>query len=243
LFYLVGGVGVVSNELLLLKNKSVLLAEDDNLTRTQMTKVLEMIFGKVFTAADGEEAYWIYEDESPDMLITDIRMPKKDGLKLIKMIRQKDYDIPIIILTSFSERDVLMAAINQSVDAFVTKPVELGDIVDAIRKAMKRVHKSVGFFDLGNGLQYNADTRELYQNNQTVELGGKEQELLELLMSNPTAVVTKEEIERKLWPLDSACSSAIKNLVLRVRKKIGEDLIVSVKSVGYRLNIPSTIGR
>jgi DNA-binding response OmpR family regulator len=233
----------MNNDLLLLKNKSVLLVEDDNMARTQMTKVLEMIFGKVLTAGDGEEAYWVYEDESPDIVITDIRMPKKDGLKFIKMIRQKDYNIPIIIMTSFSERDVLMAAINQSVDAFMTKPIELGDMVDAIRKAMQRASKSIGFLDLGNGLQYNADTKELYQNNQTVELGGKEQELLELLMSNPTAVVTKDEIERKLWPLDSACSSAIKNLVLRVRKKIGEDLIVSVKSVGYRLNIPSMMGR
>jgi two-component system, OmpR family, response regulator VanR len=238
------GEGVSLNgEILLLKNKSVLLAEDDTTTRIQTAKALGMIFGKVFTAEDGEEAYWVYEDESPDLLITDVRMPKKDGLKLIKAIRQNDYDLPIIIMTSFSEKEMLMTALNNSVDAYLIKPVELGSMVDAIRKAMQRVHRTLGFFDLGHGVQYNYDTKELYQNSEAIELGGKEQEFLELLMSNPTATATKDEIAKKLWPLDPICSSAIKNLVLRIRKKIGDDLILSVKSVGYRLNIPSITGK
>lgn len=227
----------MDSALLLLKDKSVLIAEDDNLTRDKMCEILEMIFGKVFVAKNGEEAYWIYEDESPDIIITDIQMPKMDGLKLVKMIRQTNYKIPIIMVTSFSERELLMTAINHSVDGYLIKPIELGNMIDTIRKAIKRSRDEQGFFDLGNGLLYNFGTKELYQDNALVPLGGKEQELLALLMNNPTATISKEEIARKLWPLDPICDSAIKNLVLRIRKKVGSDLMVSVRSIGYRLNI------
>lgn len=65
------------NNLLILQNKSVLFAEDDTVMREQTAEILEMMFQKVYTAKDGEEAYEIYEDEKPDLIITDIKMPKK----------------------------------------------------------------------------------------------------------------------------------------------------------------------
>ncbi len=210
-------------DLLLLKDKSILFAEDDKVARVQMTDVLSMIFGKVFSAKDGEEAYRMYEDEKPDLIITDIKMPKIDGLKLVKQIRRNDYDTPIIMLTSFAEQDLLMSAANLSIDGYLVKPVELGGIVDTICKAMKRTHREAGLIELGKDIFYNSATKELYQNGTLVSLGIKEQELLALLMSNKTKTVSKDEIARELWPLDPICESAVKNLVLRIRKKLGAE--------------------
>lgn len=223
-------------DLLLLKDRSILLAEDDKITRAKMTEILEMIFGTVLFAKDGEEAYEIYEDESPDIIITDIKMPKKDGLKLIKQIRQSDYDTPIILLTSYTEENLLLNAANLSIDGYLVKPVELGAIVDALCRAMKRSNREMGLVELGKDLFYNTATQELYHNGLLVPLGSKEHELLTLLIDNRTKTVTKDEITRELWPLDPVCDSAIKNLILRIRKKIGSDLIVSVRGIGYRLN-------
>ncbi len=225
------------NNILLLKDKRVLFCEDDAITRTQIIEVLQMLFSKVYSAQNGEEAYQLYQDESPDIILTDIKMPKKDGLALIKQIRQDDYNTPIILMTSFAEQNLLVSAANLSIDGYLVKPVNLEELASALSKAMQRTHKEIGLIPLGNELIYNAATKELYHNGIVVELGGKEQELLVLLINNRHKTVTKEEIEKKLWPLDPICESGIKNIILRLRKKLSINIIVSVRGIGYRLNI------
>jgi DNA-binding response OmpR family regulator len=90
---------------------------------------------------------------------------------------------------------------------------------------------------LSKNLYYNSATKELYQNGKVVVLGIKEQELLLLLLNNRYKTITKEEIAKALWPLDLICESAIKNIILRLRKKLGVDMIISVRGIGYRLEI------
>ena len=224
------------HNMLLLKDKSVLFAEDDIITRTQMTEILEMIFHKVYSASNGEKAFRIYEEESPDIILTDIKMPKKDGLSLIRQIRQNDYKTPIILLTSFAEQELLMNAANLSIDGYLLKPIELEKLTYTIGKAIQRADKNLGLVGLEKHLYYNFATQELYRNGAVVTLGMKEHELLVLFIHNRAVTVTKDEIGRVLWPLDPICDSAIKNIVLRLRKKLGIDLIVSVRGIGYRLD-------
>lgn len=226
------------NNILLLKDKRVLFCDDDAVTRTQIIEVLQMLFGQVYSAQNGEEAYQLYQDESPDIILTDIKMPKKDGLALIKLIRQNDYNIPIILMTSFAEQNLLVSAANLSIDGYLVKPVNLEKLTTALAKAMQRTHKEIGLIPLAHKLFYNAATKELYHNGIVVELGSKEQELLVLLINNRHKTVTKEEIEKKLWPLDPICESGIKNIILRLRKKLGINIIVSVRGIGYRLDAP-----
>lgn len=224
------------NNILLLKDKRVLFCEDDEVTRTQIIEVLQMLFGKVYSAQNGEEAYQLYQDESPDIILTDIKMPKKDGLALIKLIRHDDYNTPVILMTSFAEQDLLVNAANLSIDGYLVKPVNLEKLTAALAKAMQRTHKEIGLIPLADKLFYNVATKELYHNGIVVDLGSKEQELLVLLINNRHKTVTKEEIEKKLWPLDPICESGIKNIILRLRKKLGIDIIVSVRGIGYRLD-------
>ncbi len=222
--------------MLLLKDKSVLFAEDDIISRTQTAEVLEMLFGKVYTAEDGDQAYRLYEDESPDIIITDIKMPIKDGLSFIKRVRQNNYTVPIILMTSFAEQEMLLNAANLSIDGYLVKPVELEKLTFAICRAIQRIHKNEGLIVLGKNLFYNSATQELYNKGVVVMLGVKEQELLVLLLHNRHTTVTKDEIGKTLWPLDPICDSAIKNIVLRLRKKLEIDLIISVRGIGYRLD-------
>jgi len=226
----------VIQNMLLLKNKSVLFADDDIITRTQMTEILEILFDKVYTAHDGDEALIIYEDESPDIVLTDIKMPKRDGLSLIRQIRQQDYKTPIILLTSFAEQELLLNAANLSIDGYLVKPVELEKLTYTICKAIQRTNREMGVVVLAKQLYYNTATKELYFNGTVVMLGNKEQELLALLINNRHRTITKEEISRALWPLDTMCESAIKNIILRLRKKMEIDIIISVRGIGYRLD-------
>lgn len=226
----------MSENLSWLKNKSVLFAEDDAVLRTQTAEVLEMLFGTVYPVEDGEEAYQVYEEESPDIIITDIKMPKKDGLKLVGEIRRYDYRTPIILLSRFTESEMLISAANLSVDGYLIKPMQVETLTAAIRKSMRRTQRESESVKLGHDLFFNMATQELYQNGVAVPLGGKELDLLLLLMKQRHKTVTKDEISRALWPLDPICDSAIKNLILRIRKKLNAEIIVSVRGIGYRLD-------
>jgi two-component system, OmpR family, response regulator VanR len=222
--------------ILLLKDKTIVYAEDDIITRNQTAEILEMLFGKVYVASDGEEAYNLYEDESPDILLTDVKMPRKDGLSLIRHIRQNDYHLPIILMTSYAEQEMLLNAANLSIDGYLVKPVDLEKLTYSICRAVQRTGKDEGLIVLGKNLYFNSATKELYHNSKIVVLGVKELDLLELLLNNRHRTLTKEEIGKALWPLDPICESAIKNIVLRLRKKIELDIIISVRGVGYRLD-------
>ncbi len=225
------------NNFLSLKNKTVLFAEDDEIIKAQLTEVLEMLFDKVYTATNGQEAYDTYKEASPDAIISDIKMPNIDGLMLSEMIRQDDYHTPIILVTSFAEQELLIHAANLSIDGYIIKPVKLDVLIDTIKKAFKRIGNNQELVPLSENLSFHTATQELYKNDSIIQLGLKELELLKLLIANQFKTVTKEEISEALWPLESVSESSIKNLVLRIRKKVQEDIIVSVRSVGYRLNI------
>ncbi|MBU0633303.1 response regulator transcription factor [bacterium] len=230
----------MTKNLLLLKDKSVLLAEDDTITRTEMAGILEMLFKSVYSAHDGEKAYQLYEDKAPDIILTDIKMPKMDGLNLIRKIRQNNYDIPIILLTSFADKEFLLDASNLSIDGYLVKPIELEKLTYTLCKALQRIHNDVEIVPLGKQLFYNSATKELYLDGSIVVLGAKEHQLLLLLIENRHRTVTKEEIEKELWPFDAVSNSAIKKLILRIRQKIKLDIIVSVRGIGYRLDTRKT---
>lgn len=223
--------------LLLLKDKTALFVEDDIITRNQMGELLSVLFKKVFTASDGEEAYIHYEEESPNILITDIKIPKMDGLALIKKIRQNDYEMPIIVLTSFAEQHLLFNAANLSIDGYLVKPAALETLTSILCKAIKRAQKEMGIIPLKGELFYHSATQELYRNGSIVPLSHKETMLLDLLIRNHHKTLTKEEIEKKLWPLEPISSSTIKKSILRLRQKLKVDMIVSVRGIGYRIDI------
>lgn len=226
-----------SSSVLILKSKRILFVEDDFTTRLQMTHTLKMLFHKVYCAKDGEEAYNLYEDEQPDIILTDVRMPKKDGIKLTRQIRQIDYQIPIIMLTSFDDKNVLLNAANLAIDGYLIKPVEFMLLVEKLLQAIKRTHVTPNLITFNQNLIFNRDTKEFYYHNVIQTLGHKELELIEFLLENHHRTISKELIEAKLWNYEVQCNSAVKNLVLRVRKKLGNDVISVIRGVGYRINL------
>ena len=227
----------MTDNILLLKNKSILFVEDDTIARNQITDILRMLFKRLHVAVNGEEALRIYEEESPDILLTDIKMPKRDGISLIRYIRKENYNLPIVLITSFTERDLLIDAANLSIDGYLVKPVDLKTLTSALTRASQRVRQSDGLIELDKGLYYNSATKILYRNGQPIELGFKEHELLKLFLNHRNRTVTREEISQALWPLDPICGSAIKNIVMRLRKKLESDIIVSVRGIGYYICI------
>lgn len=221
-------------KLLLLKTKSVLYA--DTVKDDQIMQILEILFKKVLFATH-KDAIAYYEDEAPDIILTMIKNDDSGSLIHIKQLRHLDYHIPIIIITEQDMHPLLIDIANLSVDGFLHKPFNYATLTDTLCRALKRNLDESGLVVLGNNLVFNIASKELYFHGSVVALGTKENQFLLLLIENRSRTITKEEIEKKLWPLDSISDSAVKKMVLRIRQKMKCNVILSVRGIGYRLDI------
>ena len=123
-----------NDELSILKNLSVLYAEDDDALRPQMEEYLGLLFNRVYPAENGETGLELFFMYNPDIVLTDIKMPVMDGLEMSAQIKQKKPGTPIIITTAFSEVEYLIRAIEIGIDRFVQKPISENLFLDALYK-------------------------------------------------------------------------------------------------------------
>lgn len=117
-----------------LKSLTILLAEDEDELRYETAAFLELYCGRVIQASNGREALALFEEQHPDLVISDIRMPVMDGLELAVSLKRRSADTPLIFCTAFTETSYLLKAIELGVDAFVRKPVDTDELLAAIAK-------------------------------------------------------------------------------------------------------------
>ncbi|MFK2822751.1 EAL domain-containing protein [Malaciobacter sp. WC5094] len=121
------------------KNIKVLYAEDEHLTRDTIEDLLNIIFNEVLVAKDGEEALEIFKaNDDIDLLITDINMPKINGLELLKITKELKPELATIIVSAHSESKFMLNAIKLSVDNFIVKPLDAMQLFDVIKKAIEK---------------------------------------------------------------------------------------------------------
>ena len=116
---------------------SVLYVEDEDPTREAVHQLLQERFREVFVARNGVEGLEQFREKNPDLLVTDIMMPVMDGLKMVRKIRERNKDVPIIVTTAYSETSYMIDAIDSNVDQFVIKPIELKKFFAAMEKCVE----------------------------------------------------------------------------------------------------------
>jgi len=122
------------------QNLSVLYVEDEKDTNSQISQILKLFFKNVFSVFDGVEALEISEKEDVDLLITDLSMPRMDGLSLIKEIKKYNYIEHIIILTAYSSSDNFGEVSNFKVDGVLLKPVQMDEMLDLLLKVTHMIN-------------------------------------------------------------------------------------------------------
>jgi two-component system, OmpR family, response regulator VanR len=120
-----------------LSKYSVLYAEDDPNVQKNMVEFLEQIFKEVHVAKDGLEAHKLYQKKHPDLFITDIKMPYMDGIALVKKIRETDSEIKIIMLTAYSDVELMLEVINLDLLCYTVKPITERKLFLAFEKFLK----------------------------------------------------------------------------------------------------------
>ena len=222
---------------IILSKSTILIAEDDKNIQESFAKVLRLFVLEVYCANNGEEALYIYKKNNPDIIITDIKMPKMSGLELIKKIRERDQDIPIIVTSAYTDQDFLLESIKLALIEYVVKPIKESDLEKLLQECAKKIDKSSKItIELNSTCRYDYDNKIVIDEDKYMYLTHKEVEFFEMLLAHRGNLVTKQAIEDKLYVYEEAPLSALKNLVFKLRKKIGNDIVKTVNKLGYIIN-------
>lgn len=226
-----------------LKNYTVLIAEDDQVALNSLCNTLKRYFNKVITASDGYEAYRKSLENSIDLIVTDMRMPYLDGTEFIKKVREIHSDLPIIFMSAYQDSETLLKVIPLHITEYLIKPIEISKILDLSLKVLLQnrhittVQSKKNVVQLLNGVIVDIDNKIVRKENTSILLTKKEFELLSFLIQSRHSVLSKLEIEYALWNGELVAESGVKTLLKKLRDKIGDDSVITVKNLGYKINI------
>lgn len=219
-----------------LKNMTILYAEDEIGIRQNIADSLRYYVKDVYEANDGEEAYDIYKDKSPDIILSDIHMPNVNGIEFIKKVRKEDRNIPVVMITAYTDKEYLLEAVTLHMEKYIVKPLDLDDLFETLDQCVNILDSNNKIsLDVDKNYIYDYDLKELKYIDNNVILNKKEMIFLEVLISNQNRIVTYEELQEKVWADDVMTDSALRSLVRNLRKKLPTDLIFNLSGVGYRL--------
>lgn len=220
------------------KKYTVLYIEDDEGVRTINSRFLKRMFDKLYEAKDGEEGYELYKKYHPDIILTDIKMPKLDGISLAKRIRKDDENTKIIISTAFSDKEYLIEAIELKLEKYIIKPLTNRNLLPALTKAVEALDKERDFtFYLDEDFYFDSNSSQFYLNNEVMDLTKKELNFLKLLILNKDRVVSYEEIEKFVWNDEYMSFNSLRTTIGFLRKKIPFNCIKNISNIGYKLNL------
>ena len=198
----------------------------------------------VFSAGDGITGFQIAKKEKPDLIILDIMMPKMDGVELCRLIRTDDSlkNTLITFLTAREEEYSQIAALDVGGDDYITKPIRPRVLISRIKALLRRKHRGSAEIEEETWLEF-GDLRidkekvMIIKKGQQIDLARKELELLMLLVSKPGKVFSREEIFNKIWGNDVIVGNRTIDVHIRkLREKIGDDFIKTIKGIGYKFD-------
>lgn len=220
-----------------IKKLTILYLEDEDFIRKNLTQTLEYIFDTVFAIGNVEDALNVFNNNSVDLILSDISMPGKNGLDFVKEIREENKDIPIILLTAHTDTHYLLDATKLKLVDYLTKPVNFEELKMALIKASEECIEKCDILTLfPNNIVYDFRKKQLLKEKTPIDITPKEILLLEYLCQNQDRTVSINEIKNHVWE-DSyhATESAFKSLLNKLRTKIGKESIVNISGVGYQL--------
>lgn len=219
-----------------LKGLTILYAEDEVGIRENIADSLSYYVKEVFQASNGKEAFELYEEKNPDIILSDIHMPLVNGIEFVKKVRQTNREIPIVMITAHTDKKYLLEAVELHMEKYIVKPIELEVLFEVLEKCVEvlTINKKI-FLKVDKSYSYDYDKKELKYKDEALILNKKEMLFFEVLIANQNRVVSYEELQEKVWGDDVMTDSALRSLVRNLRKKLPTDLIFNLSGIGYKL--------
>ena len=218
-----------------LKNKTILLVEDEKIIRENIASMLKFFFKEVYVAIDGYDGLDKYENYLPDIIMTDLKMPNMGGFELLDELEKRACKSYIIIASAYSDTDFLIKAIHSKVDRYLIKPITQDEFLESFEAYLKKIEQYPQNVELEPNIFFDLNKNQMILNEQKIHLNKKESLFMKLLCSDINKTFSYEEIEYQVWGASSMSLSAIRSVVRDLRKKIGQDYIVNISGLGYRL--------
>ncbi len=220
----------------------ILLAEDERSLSKAIVALLEKNNYSVDAVYDGEEALSYIEAGNYDAVILDIMMPKRDGISTLRDMRARGYNIPVLILSARSEVDDKVLGLDSGANDYLTKPFSVKELLARIRAMTRKVEGQLDSTLKFGNLTLNLATYELSTALDEVKLANKEFQMMEMLMRNPTHLISTERFMEKIWGYDSDAEiNVVWVYISYLRKKltnIGADVQIKAhRNSGYSLEI------
>lgn len=219
----------------------ILLVDDDRTLVKAIRRSFESLGYEVVVCYEGGPVLDVIEQEKPDIVILDIMLPGKDGLTVLKEIREKFPGLPVIMLTARSEDIDIVVGLEMGADDYVSKPFSMRELEARIKAVSRRVSVSLA---PKNQLRHkdilvDLNQRRVWKNKMELDLTPKEFDLLVVFLKHPGMVFTRERLLQMVWAYDFLGSSrAVDIQVSRLREKIEDDprypkIILTKRGVGY----------
>ena len=217
----------------------ILIVEDEEMIADVISRGLARAGYQCLCAYDGLEAAELLEEHRYDLILLDIMLPGADGYELMRYI--KDFGIPVIFITARTRLEDKVKGFRLGADDYITKPFELAELTVRVEAVLRRCHKLQDKISAA-GIEVDTLSRTVRKNGQPVKLTAKEYELLLLFLRNRNIALYRERIYEEVWEGEFDPDSRTVDIhVQRLKKKTGlEDSIISVRGVGYRLEVLET---
>ncbi|EAL4187447.1 DNA-binding response regulator, partial [Campylobacter jejuni] len=205
------------------KELIILVVEDEIKTRESLINVLSERFSKVIGAQNGDEGLKKFKKFKPDLVITDIAMPIMDGLDMAREIKEISDDVPIVVLSAYSEKERLLRSIDIGIDKYLIKPVDIEELFKVLDCLVGEKIEANMLVKISEEYQFNKTKRTLIHNGKEIVLTKKELAFISLLLKQPGVLVLHEDIKKNVWIGEHVSDTAVRTFIKRVRDKVGED--------------------
>lgn len=212
----------------------LLLVEDDHMIGETVVDVLRAENFAVDWIKDGLAAQAVLRTQTYDLVLLDLALPGRDGIEVLRSLRASKLRIPVLIATARDSVEQRIAGLDAGADDYVLKPYDLGELLARVRALLRRAAGRAEPVYEHMGVTINPATREATVNGRPVLLSSREWAVLEPLIARPGAVLSRAQLEEKIFGFDdSIASNAVEVYVHGLRKKLGANLIQNVRGLGY----------
>ena len=216
------------------------LVEDNPRLSDAITKNLRKAGFDVDVAAEGGDALAAISDQSCDLVILDLSLPDMDGMDVLRTLRDRRQNVPVLVLTARDGLSDKIAGLNRGADDYMVKPFETDELVARIQALLRRPAQMLGCMIELNNLRFDTTSRQARVEGKALDLSRRETDLLEQLVRSADKIVTKAAIEQRLYSYEERGSpNSIEVLVHRLRKKLADGAadieIHTLRGIGYMM--------
>ncbi len=221
--------------------KRILLVEDEEDAREVISHYLSNLFEVVDVASNGEEGLSLFKENVEkglfyDLVITDIKMPGKDGLSMLEDMTKIKEDQKFIIVSAHKDEEYLFRSINLNVISYFVKPLVIEDLMNLLRKIVDslKINQQSAKIQINDTYSYDINKQLLYDGEAIIYLSRKETLLVDFLLEHRGEIMTNDSLKKAVWDDINTADATLRTLFKRVKDKvIKDDFVISKKGRGY----------